>query len=204
MRLLLSKVIWTHLTFDHSKAKTGLFIMVKGHNNRNEIFKHATVKSKKQPIKRTQTPFRIFIFSLGPVSLRRAWNGPTYNGNAYKCNSYTKFSAAGLGSSIERVSARHASGPEFEPHIRHILPLPATAFSLFRWFKKSSCQLLAKECALSTGKLPRKLAQEQCGLGNWPRSKWPKMWMAVKQKWARLGKRSTSFRTHINWRNPIY
>ena len=36
-------------------------------------------------------------------------------------------------------------------------------FSLFRWFKKSSCQLLAKECALSTGKLPRRLAQEQCG-----------------------------------------
>ena len=27
----------------------------------------------------------------------------------------------------------------------------------------SSCQLLAKECALSTGKLPRRLAQEQCG-----------------------------------------
>ena len=36
-------------------------------------------------------------------------------------------------------------------------------FSLFRWFKKSSCQLLAKECALSTGKLPRRLAREQCG-----------------------------------------
>ena len=35
-------------------------------------------------------------------------------------------------------------------------------FSVFRWFKKSSCQLLAKECALSTGKLPRRLAQEQC------------------------------------------
>ena len=32
-----------------------------------------------------------------------------------------------------------------------------------RWFKKSSCQLLAKEYALSTGKLPRRLAQEQCG-----------------------------------------
>ena len=27
-------------------------------------------------------------------------------------------------------------------------------FSLFRCFKKSSCQLLVKECALSTGKLP--------------------------------------------------
>ena len=26
-------------------------------------------------------------------------------------------------------------------------------FSLFRWFKKSSCQLLAKECAVSTGTL---------------------------------------------------
>ena len=36
-------------------------------------------------------------------------------------------------------------------------------FSLFRWFKKCSCQLLAKECALSSGKLPRRLAQEQCG-----------------------------------------
>ena len=31
-----------------------------------------------------------------------------------------------------------------------------------RWFKKSSCQLLAKECALSTGKLPKRLVQEQC------------------------------------------
>ena len=36
-------------------------------------------------------------------------------------------------------------------------------FSLFRWFKKSSCQLLAKECAQSTGKLPKRLAQEPCG-----------------------------------------
>ena len=36
------------------------------------------------------------------------------------------------------------------------------SFSLFRSFKKSSCQLLAKECALSTDKLPRRLAQEQC------------------------------------------
>ena len=28
---------------------------------------------------------------------------------------------------------------------------------LSRWFKKGSCQLLAKECALCTGKLPRGL-----------------------------------------------
>ena len=34
-------------------------------------------------------------------------------------------------------------------------------FCPFRWFKKGSCQLLAKEWALSTGKLPRRLAQEQ-------------------------------------------
>ena len=32
-------------------------------------------------------------------------------------------------------------------------------FSPFRCFKKGSCQLLAKECALSTGKLPKRLAQ---------------------------------------------
>ena len=56
-------------------------------------------------------------------------------------------------------------------------------FSLFSWFMKSSCQLLATECALSTGKLLSRLAQEQCGEGNWPRPKWPKMcWRAVKQK----------------------
>ena len=36
-------------------------------------------------------------------------------------------------------------------------------FSLFHWFKKSSCQLLAKECALSTGKLPRRLAKGKVG-----------------------------------------
>ena len=54
-------------------------------------------------------------------------------------------------------------------------------FSLFRWFKKSSCQLLAEECALSTGKLSRRLAQEQCGKDKWPRPKWPQMcWRAVK------------------------
>ena len=34
--------------------------------------------------------------------------------------------------------------------------------ALFRWFKKSSCQLLVKECAPSTDKLPRRLSQEQC------------------------------------------
>ena len=34
-------------------------------------------------------------------------------------------------------------------------------FCLIRWFKKSSCQLLVKECALSTVKLPTRLAQ--CG-----------------------------------------
>ena len=33
-------------------------------------------------------------------------------------------------------------------------------FSPFRCFKKGSCQLLAKECARSTGKLSRRLAQE--------------------------------------------
>ena len=33
-------------------------------------------------------------------------------------------------------------------------------FSPFRCFKKGSCQLLAKECTRSTGKLSRRLAQE--------------------------------------------
>ena len=56
-------------------------------------------------------------------------------------------------------------------------------FSLFHWFKKNSCQLLKKEHVLSKGKLPRRLAQEQCVYVNWPRPKWPKMcWRALKQK----------------------
>ena len=32
----------------------------------------------------------------------------------------------------------------------------------FHWFKKGSCQLLAKDWALNIGKLCRRLAQEQC------------------------------------------
>ena len=36
-------------------------------------------------------------------------------------------------------------------------------FSPFRRYKKGSCQLLVNIWALNTGKLPRKLAQEQCG-----------------------------------------
>ena len=73
------------------------------------------------------------------------------------------------GSLIGSVSAWHASGPEFEPHVRHILSWILGhekilgPFSLFRWIKKSSFQFMAKECALNTGKLPRRLAQEQCG-----------------------------------------
>ena len=77
---------------------------------------------------------------------------------------------SGRGSSIGSVFAWHASGPEFDPHVRHILSWRLghektflRPLSLFRWFKKNNCQLLAKECALSTGKLPRRLAKEQCG-----------------------------------------
>ena len=75
----------------------------------------------------------------------------------------------GRGSSIGSVSPWHASGLEFDPHVRQILSWRLghekilRPFSLFHWFKKAVWQLLAKECALSTGKLPRGLAQEQCG-----------------------------------------
>ena len=77
-----------------------------------------------------------------------------------------KFNAV-RGSSIGSMFTWHASSPEFDPHVQHILSWRLghenISKALFRWFKKSSCQLLAKESALSTGKLPRKLAQEQCG-----------------------------------------
>ena len=65
-------------------------------------------------------------------------------------------SPTGRGSSIGSEFAWHASGPEFDTHVRHILSWRLghekflRPFSLFRWSKKSSCQLLVKECALST------------------------------------------------------
>ena len=69
-----------------------------------------------------------------------------------------------------RLSAWYADGPGFDPHVRqNFFQLTfghekiLRPFSPFRWFKKGSCQLLAKEWALSTGKLPKRLAQEQCG-----------------------------------------
>ena len=68
------------------------------------------------------------------------------------------------------VSAWYADGRGFDPHVRQNILSWSLAmkkflrpFSPFRWFKKGSYQLLAKECALNTGKLPRRLAQEQCG-----------------------------------------
>ena len=73
----------------------------------------------------------------------------------------------GRGSSIGSEFAWHASGPEFDPHVRHILSWRlgheniSKAILLLPLIQEE--QLLAKECALSTGKPPRRLAQEQCG-----------------------------------------
>ena len=73
------------------------------------------------------------------------------------------------GSSIGSEFAWHASDPEFDPHVRHILSWRlgheniSTAILPLALIQEEQFQLLAKECALSTGKLPRRLAQEQCG-----------------------------------------
>ena len=73
---------------------------------------------------------------------------------------------AGCGSSIGRASAWHADSCMLDPHIwQH--SFVATGHEIIstaiqsRRFKKNSCQLLVKECALSTRKLPRRLAREQ-------------------------------------------
>ena len=77
---------------------------------------------------------------------------------------HTYIDTAGRGSSIGSVSAWHASGSEFDPHIRHIL-------SWRLGYEKISTAILplpliqeehlsAKVCALNTGKLPRRLASE--------------------------------------------
>ena len=63
----------------------------------------------------------------------------------------------------EGVSSRLRSGNILS--LRLIMKSFLRSFSPFRWFKKGSCQLLAKECALSTGQLLNsfKSAQEKCG-----------------------------------------
>ena len=65
--------------------------------------------------------------------------------------------AAGRGSSNGSVFAWHASGPEFDPYVRHIISWRlgheniSTAILPLPLIQEESCQLLAKECALSTG-----------------------------------------------------
>ena len=96
----------------------------------------------------------------------------------------------GRGSSIGSEFAWHASGPEFDPHVRHILSWrlwswkhfyghsPSSADSrrvVVSYWRKNVHQVLVN----FLGGLPRKV-----WLGNWPRPKWPKMcWRALKQKW---------------------
>ena len=56
------------------------------------------------------------------------------------------------GSSVGSVSPLYPRGPEIDPHGRHILLwkiFPSSADS-----RRASCQLLAKEWTLNTGKLP--------------------------------------------------
>ena len=63
------------------------------------------------------------------------------------------------------------------------------SFSPFRWFKKGSCQFLAKECAqywLTIRGL--NLHRKKCGYVNWPCSIWPQWvdWVVKpqhKQNW---------------------
>ena len=72
------------------------------------------------------------------------------------------------GSSVGCASAWYADGRGFEPHIRHHSfveighEIISTAILSFPLIQEGQFQLQAKDCALSTGKLPRRLAQEQC------------------------------------------
>ena len=70
---------------------------------------------------------------------------------------------------LEECPPGMQAAPEFNPqssgtffHGDLVVKKFLQPFSLLSWFKKSSCQLLVKESALITGKLPRRLAQDQC------------------------------------------
>ena len=115
-------------------------------------------------------------------------------------------------SSVKCVSAWYADGHRFDPHIRQLSlkeighEIISNPFSPFCWFKKASCQLLAKECALRTGKLPRRLAREQyryVNWVNWPHQEWPeKCQRAVKHQHnnnQRLEKTNVISESKLKW-----
>ena len=86
--------------------------------------------------------------------------------------SLTSTCVAGCGSLIGSTSTWHASGPKFDPYVRHILSWRfgnekiSMAILPLLLIQEEQLSVLAKEYALSTGKLPRRLAQEQCREGN--------------------------------------
>ena len=73
------------------------------------------------------------------------------------------------GSSIGSVFAWHASGPEFDPHVGHILSWRLghenifTAILPLPLIQEEQLSVTGERCALSTGKLSRWIAQEQGG-----------------------------------------
>ena len=95
----------------------------------------------------------------------------------------------GRSSSIGSVSAWHASGSC--PLGMHAAPSSIPTSGIFfrgdLVMKIFLLPLIQEELLSVTSermctKLPRSIAQEQCGPGNWQRPKWPKMcWSAVKQ-----------------------
>ena len=77
----------------------------------------------------------------------------------------TKYFGPGVVARSEACPLGIQAAPEFDPHVWHILSwrLGPEKISAAILPLPLSCQLLAKECALSTGKFPRRLAQKQYG-----------------------------------------
>ena len=77
--------------------------------------------------------------------------------------------STGRGSSIGSEFAWHASGPEFDPHVRHILSWRlgheniSTAILPLPMIQEEQLSVTCERMCTNTGKLPRRLAQEQCG-----------------------------------------
>ena len=70
---------------------------------------------------------------------------------------------------VARAQAWHASGPKFDTHIWQILSWRlghekiSTAILPLQLIQEEQLSVTSERMSLSTGKLPRRLAQEQCG-----------------------------------------
>ena len=123
-----------------------------------------------EEVVRAKNPEERYMYGLPHISVKRTWPRRTRGSvvgllKTIRPQSYVARPPSALGSDSDCESWGRWFEPRPATFFRGdlVMKIFLRPFSPFRWFKKCSCQLLAKGWILSTGKLSRRPAQEQCG-----------------------------------------